>query len=341
MDKPWRVTVVGDGGWGSAVAKLLVERGHAVRMWGHDPAYLDELARTRENRKFLPGIELPEALAFEADLGRAVEDAGLVVVAVPTRYLRASLERAPAGALQRAQAQAGTRVLSLVKGLEPETRARPSEVIAEVWQVQDVAILSGPSHAEEVARNLPCTVTLAARDPAEARALQAVFMGPRLRVYTSTDVKGVELGGALKNVIAVAVGVCEGLALGDNARAALMTRGLAELARLGTALGGRPETFSGLSGMGDLITTCVSGYGRNRGVGLALARGESLQNILARSEQVPEGVFACAAARALAREHGVDAPITEALYEILHQGKRPREAVDELMTRAPKPERAG
>ncbi|MFH0910446.1 MAG: NAD(P)H-dependent glycerol-3-phosphate dehydrogenase [Planctomycetota bacterium] len=324
------VAMIGDGGWGTALAMLLAEEGHAVRLWGHDPAYLEELDRTRQNRKFLPGFSIPREVAFEPDLDRALLESDLAIVAVPSNFLRATLERA--------RGAVGVPVLSVAKGMEEGSLARPSAVIAEVWGARGVAVLSGPSHAEEVAGKLPCTVVLAAEDAARAEALRDVLISPRFRVYSSTDVAGVELGGALKNVIAVAVGICEGLGLGDNARAALMTRGLAEMTRLGTALGGRPETFAGLSGMGDLITTCVSPYGRNRAVGLALAQGRSLEAVLAATEQVAEGVHTCGPVCALARAKGVEMPISEALLGVLHGALTPREAVGALMTRAPRAE---
>ncbi|MFW5856531.1 MAG: NAD(P)H-dependent glycerol-3-phosphate dehydrogenase [Planctomycetota bacterium] len=392
---PKRIAILGDGGWGTAIAVLLDGHGHDVVVWGHDPGYLRQVAERRENVTFLPGIPLPAGIGFEPDMGAAVGQADVVVSAIPTQYLRGALAplagrsgtvtadangmripdpmnsmdetngaavrknastevgiggmRASGGAVGSADAPGASAtaipcpVLSLTKGIERETLARPSAILAEELGLAPdrIAVLSGPSHAEEVAKGLPASVTIAAADAALASTLQEVFMGPTFRVYTSTDLTGVELGGALKNVIAVAVGICEGLRLGDNARAALMTRGLAELTRLGVAAGGRPETFAGLSGMGDLITTCVSPHGRNRAVGLALAEGKAPDAIAAGTAQVAEGVHSCRSALALAKRYGVDLPIAETLGRVLHDGLDPRQAVHELMTRDGKAETVG
>jgi glycerol-3-phosphate dehydrogenase (NAD(P)+) len=331
--KPLEVSVIGDGGWGTAAAMLLASNGHRVSLWGHDPDYLREMDAARENRRFLPGFRLPEALGLDPDLGAAVRRAELLVVAVPTPYLRDVL--AGGGSLALAP---GALAVSLTKGLERQTLERPSRILAAALGGHDVAVLSGPSHAEEVARGLPASVTVAAAETTAAERLQAAFMAPSFRVYTSSDVLGVELGGALKNVMAVAVGIGEGLGLGDNARAALMTRGLAEITRLAVALGARAETFMGLSGMGDLITTCVSPHGRNRAVGLALAEGQPLAQILAGTETVAEGVKTCASVVGLAEREGVEMPICAALHRVLEGEIAAREAVHELMTRAPKAE---
>jgi glycerol-3-phosphate dehydrogenase (NAD(P)+) len=328
------VAVLGDGAWGTAFSLVLLEAGAAsIRMWGHDPAYLREMARGRENRLFLPGSRLPEEISFEPDLAACVAGADLAVLAVPTRFLRESLSPA-AGALRD-----GPPLLSLTKGLENGTCRRPSELAREILGAGRVAVLSGPSHAEEVAKRRPTTVVAASDDPDLARAVQRAAMTPRFRVYTSPDALGVELGGALKNVIAVAAGICIGLGLGDNAMAALLTRGLAEITRLGSALGATPETFAGLSGFGDLVTTCVSPYGRNRAVGIEIGKGRSLGQVLRGMPGVAEGVNTVEGARDLARREGVEMPIVEEVYRILVEGKNPREAVEDLMTREAKPEK--
>ncbi|MHC4884014.1 MAG: NAD(P)H-dependent glycerol-3-phosphate dehydrogenase [Planctomycetota bacterium] len=330
-----RVTVLGDGGWGTAIAILLAEKGHEVCLWGIDALYLIEMEGSRENDKFLPGFTLPENIRFEAEMTDAIADAEVIVMAIPTQFLRSALQQVPdlIDAIPES-----TRILSLAKGIEQRSGVRPSEIISSLLRRKDIAVLSGPSHAEEVAQKLPCSVTIAAPKQKDAQALQELFCTPTFRAYTSTDVIGVELGGALKNVIAVAVGICEGLKLGDNARSALMTRGLAEMSRLGIALGGKPETFAGLSGMGDLITTCVSPHGRNRAVGLALAGGTSLEDYLLSTNKVSEGVHTCVSVRELARVQGIEMPITDALYSILYDGQSPLDAVNALMTREPKAE---
>ncbi len=333
--KRQRVTVVGDGGWGTALAVLLTGKGHAVRLWGAFPDYVESVRRSGENAKFLPGIALPAGLELSSGLADAVADADVLVAAVPTQYMRRVLRR-----LARCYAS-GTPVVSVAKGIENRTLLRPTEIVADaLGPGVPLVALSGPSHAEEVARGLPTTVAVASRDIALARRVQRVFMTDRFRVYTNTDVVGVELGGAVKNVIAIAAGICDGIGLGDNAKAALLTRGLAEMTRLGVALGARRDTFAGLAGMGDLITTCMSPYGRNRAVGIQIGQGRSLADILADMEQVAEGVRTTQSVRALARRHGVDTPITEQCYRVLFRRKSPRRAVQDLMARAAKDETA-
>jgi glycerol-3-phosphate dehydrogenase (NAD(P)+) len=329
-----RITVVGDGGWGTALALLLDGKGHRVRLWGAFPDYIETTRRTRENAKFLPGVRLPESLELASDLAEAVEAAEVLVAAVPTPFLRQVLRRlAPCYA-------PGTPVVSVAKGIENRTLERPSQIVQSVLGRVPVVALSGPSHAEEVARGLPTTVAAASRDPGLASHIQGLFMTDRFRVYTNRDVVGVELGGSIKNVIAIAAGICDGLGLGDNAKAALLTRGLAEMTRLGVAMGARRETFAGLAGIGDLITTCMSPYGRNRAVGIQIGQGRKLADILAGMEQVAEGVRTTKSVRALARRHGAEMPITEECYRVLFRGKSPGRAVHDLMRRAAKGERA-
>jgi glycerol-3-phosphate dehydrogenase (NAD(P)+) len=329
---PQQVTVIGDGGWGTTLALLLLGKGHRVRLWGAFPEYIEEMRQRRENVKFLPEIPLPEELELCSEAGAALLDADLAVAAVPTQFLRRVLRRVAASVPAR------TPIVSVAKGIENRTLMRPSQVIRDVLGRVAVLALSGPSHAEEVARGLPASVACASGSADLARRVRELFMTDRFRVYSHTDLVGVELGGATKNVIAIAAGICDGLDLGDNAKAALLTRGLAEMARLGAALGARKQTFAGLAGMGDLITTCMSAYGRNRSVGVQIGQGRTLGEILDGMEQVAEGVRTTKSVRLLARRHGVDVPITEQCYRVLFRRKDPRRAVADLMTREAKDE---
>ena len=329
------VAVIGDGGWGTALALTLARHGHAPRVWGPDADYLAEIRTTRRNRKFLPGVELPEAIGWTADPDEALAGAEAVVMVVPSKYVRATLERF-AGAYRAAGAPP---VVSATKGFDETTLERMTEILSELWSVPHPAALSGPSIAPETARGVPTAVTIACADEALARRFQELFSGDAFRAYTSDDVRGVELGGALKNVIALAAGICDGLGFGNNAKAALITRGLAEITRLGVALGAHPQTFYGLSGIGDLMVTCMSPQSRNRTVGERLGRGERVADILGGMVQVAEGVCTCGPALALARQAGVAAPVMEQVDAILRAGKKPKDAVVELMRRDPRAER--
>jgi glycerol-3-phosphate dehydrogenase (NAD(P)+) len=328
-----RIAIIGDGGWGTALGLVLLQRGCRVRLWGPFPDYIEQLRRERENKLYLPGVPLPEALEWTADRDEAVDGAEGIILAVPSKFCRAVYEsfagRLPSSGM----------VLSVGKGLDAVTRRRLTEVAEELLGWKPVAALSGPSHAEEVVRGIPTAVVVACAQRPVAEAWRAVFTGPRFRVYTAEDVIGVELGGALKNIVAIAAGASDGLGFGDNTRAALMTRGLAEITRLGTTLGAQAETFSGLSGVGDLIVTCSSRWSRNRRVGERLGRGESVEQILGGMKQVAEGVTTCAVARELARARNLRAPITEEVYAVIHEGKQPALAVGALMARDARPER--
>lgn len=327
------VSVIGDGGWGTALGLVLQRNGHRVRLWGPFAEYLDEVRDCRENVKFLPGVPLPQDLEWTADRARAVKDAEVIVLATPSKFYReVAMDFAP---LLRGSPP----IVSVAKGLDKATHRRLTQVAEEVLGRRPIAALSGPSHAEEVARRIPSAVVIGCADHDVAAALQQVFNSPEFRVYTSDDIVGVELGGALKNVIAVAAGISDGIGFGDNTKAALITRGLAEMTRLGVARGAHPETFSGLSGIGDLIVTCASRLSRNRGVGERLGRGEKLDAILGGMAQVAEGVWTCRAALDLANELGVEVPITEQVVAVVHDGKDPRAAVQALMSRDPKRER--
>ena len=327
------VAIIGDGGWGTALGLLLHQKGHPVRIWGPFPEYLDRVRQARENADYLPGVALPDSLEWTADRGAVVREAGIVVLAVPTKYFRSVMESF-AGLIPSAAL-----VVSVAKGLDAATHQRMTEVARQVLGLGSVAALSGPSFAEEVARGVPTAVVVACTDPGRAQLLQEILSAPRFRVYTSDDVVGVELGGALKNVIAVAVGVSDGIGFGHNTRAALITRGLAEISRLGCALGAHPSTFAGLSGLGDLVLTCTSRMSRNHTVGERLGRGEPVDVILGGMKQVAEGVTNCANARAVARALAVAVPITDEVYSVIHAGKNPQQAVEALLGRDLRPER--
>lgn len=324
---------MGDGGWGTALALVLHENGHAVTVWGPFPDQVVAIREAGENRLFLPGVPLPQAIRWTADRKEAVEGADVVVLASPTKFMRQVLEGF-AGLLPP-----DARVVSVAKGLDPRTHQRMTEVAESVLGRRSVAALSGPSHAEEVARRVPTAVTIACRAAAVAGELQRLFTNPFFRVYTTEDVIGVELGGSLKNVIAVAVGVSDGIGFGHNTRAALITRGLVEIMRLGRALGASPSTFSGLSGMGDLIVTCTSRLSRNWSVGHRIGRGESVASVVGGSRMAIEGVWNCSTALAVARERNIQVPVTAEVHAVLHEGKSPRDAVKSLMMRDLKPER--
>jgi glycerol-3-phosphate dehydrogenase (NAD(P)+) len=331
-EEAMRVAVLGDGGWGTALAMLLHDNGHDVRVWGPFADHIEAIRADGCNQVYLPDVKLPAGLAWTADADEAAAGAELVVLASPSRYYRDVIERFAPLVADRAL------VVSVAKGLDERTRQRMSEVAGQTLGRRDVVALSGPSHAEEVARGIPTAVVAASLSAEAAQAVQAVFSGRRFRVYTSSDVVGVELGGALKNIVAVAVGVADGLGFGDNTRAALITRGLAEIGRLGCALGARPDTFAGLAGMGDLIVTATSRHSRNRRFGEQLGRGRSTQDILNDSKQVVEGVWNCSIAREAARERGVETPIADEVYAVAREGKPAAEAVESLLCRELKPE---
>ncbi|MBI3318670.1 MAG: NAD(P)-dependent glycerol-3-phosphate dehydrogenase [Candidatus Omnitrophica bacterium] len=332
MTRSLRVTVLGDGGWGTCLAVLLNAQGHRVTLWGAFPEYIAEMRTTRQNRKFLPGIEIPASVELTSELAGSLKDPELLVVAVPSQYLKGVLEKAAAGPWGRAL------VVSVVKGIDPGTLQRMSELIRGTVPARRICVLSGPSISYEVARGVPTTVLAASEEEALAREVQEIFSSERFRVYTSTDCVGVELGGALKNVIAIACGAADGLGFGTNTKAALATRGLAEMARLGTAMGAKQPTFFGLSGLGDLITTCFSPHSRNRTLGERLGKGSSLAETLKGMEQVAEGVTTAQSAYRLSQRHKVEMPITQAVYQVLYEGKSPAQTVQELMLREPKPE---
>jgi len=328
VNKP-KILVLGDGGWGTALALLLDKKGYAVTLWSNFPDYAKYLSRYRENKKFLPGVKIPHSINITCNL--QLVTCNLMVMAIPTQHARV--------VLQKLQPQiSDIPIVSVAKGLEMETLKRPSEIIKEVLGTKPVAVLSGPSHAEEVSRGLPASVVVASADKEFARQVQQTFMTDYFRLYTHSDMLGVELGGALKNVIAIAAGICKGLNLGDNVTSALLTRGVLEMARFGKVMGAQPHTFFGLAGIGDLITTCISPHGRNRLVGLRLGGGETLKDILGSMQMVAEGIWTTRAVVNLAKQYVVEMPITKEVYGVLFRNKNPRRAVQDLMGRPPKSE---
>jgi glycerol-3-phosphate dehydrogenase (NAD(P)+) len=335
------IAVIGGGAWGTGIAIVLGRKGtHRVRLWAHEPDVCASINEHRVNEKFLPGRRIPDSVTASDDLAATLDGAEIVVSVMPSQHCRALFER------MRPLMQPQALIVSATKGLEEGSLQRMTEVITQVLRRDDgtaaaVGALSGPSFAQEVARGDPTAVTIASEDVALQRTVQQEFSDSTFRVYTNSDVVGVELGGALKNTIAIAAGICDGLGFGHNSAAALITRGLAEMTRLVVACGGRSETMAGLAGLGDLVLTCTGGLSRNRSVGVELGRGHKLPEIIAGMHgMVAEGVFTTSAAVGLARARGVEMPITEQMHAILHQGKSPREAIQELMTRSGKSETA-
>ena len=327
-----KIAILGAGGWGTALAIVLSRsrKPHEISLWVHNAERAESMRRERENQTYLPGAKLPESIRIQSEMEAVLSGAQVIVGAVPSGHARAIYVSAlPFVAL-------GTSFVSASKGLEPATHLRMSEVIAQVVTPKfapRIAVISGPSFALETARGEPTAVVVASQDAALATELQEEFAGPNFRLYTNDDVLGVELAGAMKNVMAIAAGACQGLGLGSNALAALITRGLAEMARLAVALGARPETLSGLAGLGDLVLTCTGALSRNRFVGIELGKGHSLGEILANMRMVAEGVNTAAPLLALAREHQIEMPITEQVDAILHAGKSPKDAIRDIMER--------
>jgi len=328
-----RITVIGGGAMGTACAIVLAENPEQqVTLWARNAEHAANMVASRENQRLLPGIAIPESITVTSDIAAAVTDSDLLVMAVPTAFLRDCLQTiSPVLNDDRP-------VVSVIKGIENGTFLRPSEIIGEVLGSRAVVSLSGPSHAEEITRRLPATVVAASGDLPLARSVQQIFSTDRFRVYTNVDIIGVELAAALKNVIAIAAGICDGLGYGDNAKSALMTRGLVEMTRFGTSLGAEAKTFAGLAGMGDLITTCASPYSRNRKVGERLGKGETLEQILESMNAVAEGVWTTRSVHELAEQQGIEMPITAEVFRVLFEDKRAAEATDSLMMRPPRDE---
>ena len=326
------VGVVGAGSWGTALALVLEKNGHQVTLWSSREAKAKELSKLRENTDKLPGVKIPESIKITADMEAAVKDKELVVLGVPSLYIRST------SAKMTPFVHDGQIIVNVSKGIEESTLYTMTDVILDEIPNADVAVLSGPSHAEEVSRYIPTTVVAGAKSRKTAEKIQQIFMNEAFRVYTSPDMLGIEIGGALKNVIALAAGITDGLGFGDNTKAALITRGIAEMTRLGVAMGGYQETFSGLAGMGDLIVTCASKHSRNRRAGYLIGKGYSMQAAMDEVKMVVEGVHSAKAALMLAEKYYVRLPIIEQVNAVLFDGKQATEAVRDLMIRNGKTE---
>jgi glycerol-3-phosphate dehydrogenase (NAD(P)+) len=330
MPKIKNICVIGDGGWGTTLAVLLAKKDYSVTVWGAFPEYIEVLKSARENAKFLPGVKIPDNVKFTASLGEALKGKEIVVLAVPSQFMRGVLT------MLKMEDLSDKLFVSVTKGIENGTLKRMSEVIGEVLGERKLAVLSGPTIALEVANGSPSTAVAASRDLDFAILVQEIFMTDRFRVYATDDITGVEVGGSLKNIIAIAAGCVDALGFGTNAKAALLTRGLVEMVRLGAAMGGKAKTFYGLSGLGDLMTTCMSQYSRNRWLGEEIGKGKSLKNVLKETDMVVEGVATAKSAFDLASKYKVDMPITSEIHKVLYENKDPKKAVHDLMTRAPK-----
>ncbi|KAB3538555.1 NAD(P)H-dependent glycerol-3-phosphate dehydrogenase [Alkaliphilus pronyensis] len=322
-----KITVLGAGSWGTALSLLLHKKGHQVNLWMKEEAQLKKIIATNENSKYLPGVFIPNSLKLFTDIEKAVTDTELVLLTVPSQVIREVIKSA------KNYIRPNQIIINASKGLEQNTLMRISEVIKEELPSNPFAALSGPSHAEEVCKNMPTTLAVASEKKEIAELVQDVFITKSFRVYTNPDLIGVELGGALKNVIAFGAGVSDGLGFGDNAKAALMTRGIREIARLGKKMGANLATFAGLTGIGDLIVTCTSMHSRNRRAGILIGEGKTLEETLKKIGMVVEGVTTTKAAYQLSLKHGIEMPITEEIYKVLYEGSNARDAVTNLMTR--------
>lgn len=327
-----KIAIIGTGGWGTANAILLSQLGNDVFLWGRNPDVVEEMRSTHTNRMYLPDVTIPDAVHLTSDREEAVKDADIVAFAAPSHFL-GDVCRSFAGLVN-----GNAIAVSLTKGFCEKTHLRMSELIRSSLGTEHIAVLSGPSHAEEVSRGIPTAIVAASSSPDDAKTVQSIWNSPSFRVYTSTDTIGVETGGAVKNVIAIAVGCSDGLGYGDNTRAALITRGLAEIGRFAVACGAQPQTVAGLSGMGDLIVTCTSRHSRNRAVGERLGRGEKIDDILGSMKMVAEGVWNAHVVKDMADELGVSMPITEAVYRLCHEGMPVPKAIASLMNRPLKDE---
>ena len=322
-----KMCVLGAGSWGTALALVLAENGNEVALWTLDENQKETINKERSNEKYLPGISIHKNIKATCDIEYAVKDSELIVLAVPSQAIR--------GVCKKISSFVSSKqiLVNVAKGLEKSTGLRMSEVVLDEIEHAKFVVLSGPSHAEEVALGLPTTITVASAEVEDALKVQDIFINKNFRVYTNTDIIGVELGGTLKNIIAFGAGICDGVGYGDNTKSALITRGLAEIKRLGTALGANAETFSGLSGIGDLIVTCTSQHSRNRKAGMLIGQGKTLEETLEEVQMVVEGIVATEVAYNLSKKVEVEMPITEAIYSVLHKGVSPRDAVEELMSR--------
>jgi len=326
-----KIAVLGAGSWGTTLAILLAKKGHEVSLWEYLKEQAERLDRERENRQFLPRISIPKEIFISSNLKEIVKEREIILIVLPSQTLREVMEK-----LSKIRISKKVVLVSATKGLEVGTNLRMSEIIKSYFPKNEIVVVSGPSHAEEVSREISTAIVASAPTLKLAQEIQEVFTTPYFRIYTNPDTIGVELGGTLKNIIAIASGICDGLGLGDNSKAALMTRGMAEIARLGVAMGAKQETFAGLSGMGDLITTCISKHSRNRGLGERIAKGRKLEEAQKEIGMVTEGVPTTKSAYELAKKYKVEVPITKELYNVLFGGKDPKDAEFELMTRRTK-----
>ena len=330
-----KIGIIGAGSWGIALSVLLHNNGHTITVWSALPQEIEQLKACHEHKEKLPGVKLAEDILFTTDLSNAVKEMNILVLAVPSSFTRETAHRM-AGFVENGQI-----IVNVAKGIEEATLMTLSQVIEDEIPQADVAVLSGPSHAEEVGKGIPTTIVVGASSRATAEKMQNILMSDVFRVYTSPDVLGIELGAALKNVVALAAGIADGLGYGDNTKAALITRGMAEISRLGMAMGGKFETFSGLSGIGDLIVTCASMHSRNRRAGILIGQGKTMEEAMAEVKMVVEGVFSTKAAMALAEKYHVELPIIEQVHEVLFCGKAAADAVKDLMIRDKKIEISG
>ena len=326
------VGVMGAGSWGTALALLLHSNGHQVTVWSINEEEVEMLSKEREHKSKLPGVKIPEDMVFTSDMETAIKEKDFLVLAVPSAFTRGTARN------MKPFVKEGQIIVDVAKGIEEDTLMTLSQQIEEEIPQANVAVLSGPSHAEEVGRGLPTAVVIGAKTEETARYLQEMFMNHVFRVYISSDMLGMELGGALKNVIALAAGIADGMGYGDNTKAALITRGIAEIARLGVKMGGAIESFTGLTGIGDLIVTCASVHSRNRKAGYLMGQGKTMEEAMAEVKMVVEGVYSAKAAAKLGKKYGVALPIVDKVNEVLFEGKDPKEAVDELMLRDSKAE---
>ena len=332
--KKQNITILGDGAWGTTLAILLSNNGHNVSIWSAFPEHLEELDKKRENKKYLEGIKISKDIVFEKDLGIAIEKSDWIVFAIPSKFFREIAKQ-----VKQTKVSLKNRVfINVAKGLEQKTLKRMTEILKEELGNVSVAVLSGPTIAIEVAKKMPAIVVAASKDKKIANKMQEMFSSEYFRVYTSTDVIGVEISGPLKNIIAVVAGISDGLGFGANTKAAILTRGIVEIQRLGQKLGAKRKTFLGAAGLGDLSTTCISPESRNRTFGERIAKGESLEKILKTTEGVIEGVTTSEAVYQLSKKHKVDMPFVERVYQVIYENKNPKEATRELMQRKKKAE---
>lgn len=323
-----KIAVLGSGSWGTALSIVLGNKGHTVNLWGRNKEHIESLKCTRKNSKYLPGVDLSENIDMYTDIIKCIKGCSIIVLAVSSQGVREILDKIK-GHVDKNQI-----FVNVAKGIENNTLLRISQIVDSFYPENHYVALSGPSHAEEVCKGIPTTIVSASKSRYAAEFVQDVFITPSLRVYTNPDVVGVELGGAIKNVIALGAGISDGLGYGDNANAALMTRGIREIARLGEAMGGNISTFAGLTGIGDLIVTCTSKHSRNRRCGIALGQGKSLDDAVTSIGMVVEGVYTTKAAYGLAKEYNIEMPITNEIYKILYEGRSAKEAVTNLMLRS-------